>query len=98
MDKFEDVEKTGVARAEVNETSEGDSSILYGKTFWGKLRTWGVELRGIVPVPVEERIDGHFINILSLFSTMSLNILALVCSDQEFAWTLTNALPGSSLE
>jgi hypothetical protein len=40
-----------------------------------KLLTWGVEVRGITPVPVEERTDTRFINIFSLWFTMSVSLL-----------------------
>lgn len=46
--------------------------------WWSKISTWGVEVRGIVPVPIEERTDGKFVNIFSLWWTMSVSLLPLV--------------------
>jgi hypothetical protein len=40
-----------------------------------KLATLGVELRGIVPVPLEERTDQKGTNLLSLWFTANLSLL-----------------------
>ncbi|KAI1433348.1 permease for cytosine/purines, uracil, thiamine, allantoin-domain-containing protein [Xylaria sp. CBS 124048] len=43
-----------------------------------KLSSWGVETRGIKPVPLEERTDKRFINIFFVWFTMSTNLLPIV--------------------
>ncbi|KAF2971727.1 hypothetical protein GQX73_g1902 [Xylaria multiplex] len=43
-----------------------------------KLSNWGVELRGITPVPLEERVDKRFINVFFVWFTMSTNLLPVV--------------------
>jgi NCS1 nucleoside transporter family len=44
---------------------------------WGKqLLTWGVEARGIRPVPMEERIDKQFSKIFFIWFSMNFNILS----------------------
>lgn len=40
-----------------------------------KVSTWGVELRGITPVPLEERVDKRFINVFFVWFAMSTNLL-----------------------
>lgn len=40
-----------------------------------KLATYGVELRGIVPVPLEKRTDTRVVNIFSLWFTASCCLL-----------------------
>jgi hypothetical protein len=40
-----------------------------------KLSSWGVELRGVTPVPLEERIDKRFINVFFVWFAMSTNLL-----------------------
>ena len=40
-----------------------------------KISGWGVELRGITPVPVEEKTDKRFINVFFVWFTMSTNLL-----------------------
>lgn len=73
-----------VTKEEVLESLEGDTSNLVGpQTIWTRLKYWGVELRGIVPVPIEERTDAHFVNIFSLLFTMSLNVLAYAAATLE---------------
>jgi hypothetical protein len=43
--------------------------------WWLRLVSWGVEIRGVLPVPVRERTDARFVNIFSLWFTMSVTIL-----------------------
>ncbi|KAJ2970123.1 hypothetical protein NUW58_g9792 [Xylaria curta] len=43
-----------------------------------KLSNWGVELRGITPVPLEERVDKRFINVFFVWFTMSTNLLPII--------------------
>lgn len=40
-----------------------------------RLASWGVELRGIQPVPVEERTKDNYANMLYHWCTMLLNVL-----------------------
>lgn len=44
----------------------------------GKITAYGVELRGITPVPDEERVDKRFINIFLIWFTMSTNLLPII--------------------
>ncbi|KAI0433046.1 permease for cytosine/purines, uracil, thiamine, allantoin-domain-containing protein [Xylaria sp. FL1042] len=43
-----------------------------------KLSNWGVELRGITPVPLEERVDKRFINVFFVWFAVSTNLLPVV--------------------
>ncbi|CZT12412.1 hypothetical protein WAI453_001776 [Rhynchosporium graminicola] len=47
-------------------------------TCWSKLMSMGIEERGIVPVPVEERTSDRFVDIFSIWFTMSVTPLAIV--------------------
>jgi hypothetical protein len=40
-----------------------------------KISGWGVETRGITPVPMEERTDKRFINVFFVWFTLSTNLL-----------------------
>ncbi|KAJ3571927.1 hypothetical protein NPX13_g5214 [Xylaria arbuscula] len=46
--------------------------------WFAKLSNWGVELRGITPVPLEERVDKRFINVFLVWFAMSINLLPTV--------------------
>jgi hypothetical protein len=47
-----------------------------GTSPWlSKLMSWGVEVRGVKPVPLEERVDKRFINVFFVWFTMSTNLL-----------------------
>ena len=65
-----DLEKTDV---EINQTQyiEVDQP-----SRWRKLASYGVELRGVQPVAIEERNDKRPINIFSFWFTASLTLLA----------------------
>ncbi|KAI1261968.1 permease for cytosine/purines, uracil, thiamine, allantoin-domain-containing protein [Xylariaceae sp. FL1019] len=43
-----------------------------------KLSTWGVEVRGIAPVPLEEKNDKRFINVFFVWFTMNINLLPII--------------------
>ncbi|KAI0870545.1 permease for cytosine/purines, uracil, thiamine, allantoin-domain-containing protein [Hypoxylon argillaceum] len=43
-----------------------------------KLSNWGVELRGVTPVPLEERVDKRFINVFFVWFAMSTNLLPII--------------------
>lgn len=45
------------------------------QTFWHRLASWGVELRGITPVALDERTDHRAINLFFLWFTISCNLL-----------------------
>lgn len=47
-----------------------------GKSWWQRIiLSGGVEVRGITPIPAELRTDTRFINIFSLWFTMSVSLL-----------------------
>lgn len=45
------------------------------KRWLNKISAWGVEVRGITPIPLEERTDKRFINVFFVWFTMSTNLL-----------------------
>jgi len=45
------------------------------KAWLSKFSAWGVEMRGITPIPIEERTDKRFINVFFVWFTMSTNLL-----------------------
>lgn len=60
-----DIEKSfpETLSAEVH-NGNGETSELFGKlSLWQKLSSYGIELRGVQPVPVEERTDTRYINV-----------------------------------
>jgi hypothetical protein len=74
--------KSTVMRDVVKETSSFsiDADVTTGeirgkKAFWSSLTDHGVEIRGALPVPVEERVDRRFFNIFTVFSTSMLSLL-----------------------
>lgn len=71
-----DIEKNGmmVDSNSGSQTAEEKGSIR-SHDWKQRLLTWGVEIRGITPVPVEERTDTRFVNIFSLWFTMSVTLL-----------------------
>ncbi|KAI1780307.1 permease for cytosine/purines, uracil, thiamine, allantoin-domain-containing protein [Hypoxylon cercidicola] len=48
------------------------------KKWLTKISALGVEVRGIMPVPVEERTDKRFINVFFVWFTMSTNLLPII--------------------
>ncbi|KAJ5930181.1 hypothetical protein N7466_005674 [Penicillium verhagenii] len=48
------------------------------RAWLSKFASWGVELRGIAPVPMEERTDKRYINVFFVWFTMSTNLLPIV--------------------
>ncbi|KAI1284331.1 permease for cytosine/purines, uracil, thiamine, allantoin-domain-containing protein [Xylaria sp. FL0933] len=46
--------------------------------WFARLSNWGVELRGITPVPLEERVDKRFINVFFVWFAVSTNLLPVV--------------------
>jgi len=50
---------------------------LFAKTRWSRqLLRWGVEERGILPVPPEERTDRHYSKVFFVFLSANFNILS----------------------
>ncbi|KAH9884386.1 permease for cytosine/purines, uracil, thiamine, allantoin-domain-containing protein [Xylariomycetidae sp. FL2044] len=43
-----------------------------------KISAWGIETRGITPVPPEEKTDKRFINVFFVWFTMSTNLLPII--------------------
>ncbi|BCS28515.1 purine-cytosine permease family protein [Aspergillus puulaauensis] len=43
-----------------------------------RIANWGVELRGVAPVPIEERTDTRFINVFFVWFTLSTNLLPII--------------------
>ncbi|KAK2752204.1 hypothetical protein FQN55_008094 [Onygenales sp. PD_40] len=46
--------------------------------WWHRLASWGVELRGITPVAVDERTDKRVVNLFFLWFTVSCNVLPVI--------------------
>lgn len=67
----EDIEKNTVIgiTEQYNIQIEENSGIL------SRLAAWGVEVRGLDPVPIEKRTDTKALNIFSFWWTVSLGIL-----------------------
>lgn len=60
-----------VAGADVSEDQDG-----YKIQRWlSRISSYGIELRGVTPVPLEERTDTSFINVFFVWFTMSTNLL-----------------------
>ncbi|KAG5826885.1 hypothetical protein H9Q74_003011 [Fusarium xylarioides] len=77
---MEKSEKTGTLAADPPiDVSEAESQVLSRSTIWvDRLRRWGLETRGMQPVPIQERTDTRFINIFFMWFTMNVNILPIV--------------------
>ncbi|EZF30985.1 hypothetical protein H101_05384 [Trichophyton interdigitale H6] len=50
----------------------------YISTFWSRLASWGVELRGIVPVDLKDRTDRNVFSLFVLWFTISCNLLPVI--------------------
>ncbi|KAK2746835.1 hypothetical protein FQN57_002877 [Myotisia sp. PD_48] len=48
------------------------------QSFWSRLASWGVELRGIVPVGLDERTDTRLVNLFFLWFSISFNLLPVI--------------------
>ncbi|KAF3480523.1 arginine-tRNA-protein transferase [Arthroderma uncinatum] len=58
---------------------EKDGRLLpFLHAFWSRLASWGVELRGIVPVGLEERTDKNVMSLFFLWFTISCNLLPVI--------------------
>ncbi|KAL1956940.1 hypothetical protein VTO42DRAFT_6687 [Malbranchea cinnamomea] len=59
---------------------ERDSLVVLGKScqsLWKWLASWGVELRGVLPVTVDERTDTNVLSLFFLWFTVSCNLLPI---------------------
>ncbi|KAK7437505.1 hypothetical protein VKT23_018577 [Stygiomarasmius scandens] len=78
VDSEQNVKKTEEGFREkdsyVQDSNSESSSI--GKALTRRLLTWGVETRGILPVPLEERTDTQFFKIFFLWFSTNFNILS----------------------
>lgn len=71
-----DIEKNDGSTSDVVVSESTASNALYkGRSWLSKLVSWGVEVRGIAPVPVEERTDTRLVNIFTVWFTMSVSVL-----------------------
>ncbi len=87
-----DVEKHTPSSTSVD-VAESESLPLHRKpSWWKKLIALGVEERGITPVPVEERTDGRFINVFSLWFTLSITTLPFVSHSSQFSILFANKI------
>jgi hypothetical protein len=48
------------------------------KKWLSRITNWGIELRGVSPIPLEERTDSRFINVFFVWFTLSTNLLPYV--------------------
>ncbi|GAP90966.1 putative NCS1 family nucleobase:cation symporter-1 [Rosellinia necatrix] len=58
--------------------TESQSKLSTLSPLLAKLSSWGVELRGITPVPLEERADRRFINVFFVWFAMNTNISPII--------------------
>ncbi|KAI1318466.1 permease for cytosine/purines, uracil, thiamine, allantoin-domain-containing protein [Xylariaceae sp. FL0255] len=70
-------EKSTVASTDI-EAGESQTQISRLPSWLVKLSSWGVELRGISPVPLEERVDKHFINVLFVWTAANVNPFPII--------------------
>lgn len=76
MDKEEKGTQSPTGTEVALDVDVGESQNYSPKKSWvSKVLSWGVELRGITPVPPEERTDRRFINVFFVWWTMSINLL-----------------------
>ncbi|KAI0413626.1 permease for cytosine/purines, uracil, thiamine, allantoin-domain-containing protein [Xylaria grammica] len=79
MDELKDAQKNSKTPGSPRiDPSEPQHEVLKLSPWLVKLSNWGVELRGITPVPLEERVDKRFINVFFVWFTMSTNLLPVV--------------------
>jgi hypothetical protein len=59
--------------------SQSQGKFPYIPEKWlSRITNWGIELRGVTPVPIEERTDQRFINVFFVWFTLSTNLLPYV--------------------
>ncbi|KAF2760057.1 hypothetical protein EJ05DRAFT_492481 [Pseudovirgaria hyperparasitica] len=76
MDLTDDIEKTQIHSASATELASGEKSSVRSP-FWLKVKHDLFEVRGIQPVPEDERNDTRYINVFTLWLSMSLSVLPL---------------------
>ncbi|KAL2828679.1 permease for cytosine/purines, uracil, thiamine, allantoin-domain-containing protein [Aspergillus cavernicola] len=78
MEKLEKLEKPP-STVLVTDIATAESQDVRSPRAWlSKIASWGIEVRGIAPVPVEERTDRRYINVFFVWFTMSTNLLPIV--------------------
>jgi hypothetical protein len=71
-----DVEKNAPSSDSDVVIAQSESFSLGGKSsWWKKFVSWGIEEGGVVPIPVEQRTNDQFVNIFSLWFTISISTL-----------------------
>lgn len=76
MDKTEEKNSTSLTGSAPVDVDDAESQSLRRRDLWlHRFKRWGVETRGITPVPDEERVDTRFINVFFVWFTMSTNLL-----------------------
>ncbi|KAI1931348.1 hypothetical protein LOZ12_001601 [Ophidiomyces ophidiicola] len=79
-----DVEKDGEQQSTEDKTAihtqekKGSGVVRFSQSVWRRLAAWGVEVRGVVPIAVEDRTDKRLGNVFLLWFTMSCNLLPVV--------------------
>ncbi|THH19544.1 hypothetical protein EW146_g1640 [Bondarzewia mesenterica] len=73
-----DVEKEPAAVSYVQEAGEIKAELVGPKALWSKISSWGVETRGIEPVPIEDRTHENYFSIFTFFWTMNFCLLSIV--------------------
>ncbi|KAL2069247.1 hypothetical protein VTL71DRAFT_15585 [Oculimacula yallundae] len=74
-----DIEKNTNTNAKTLDATDLDThSIQKPQSWWTQLMSMGIEERGIQPVPLEERTSDRFVDIFSIWFTMSVTPLAIV--------------------
>ncbi|KAL4734518.1 permease for cytosine/purines, uracil, thiamine, allantoin-domain-containing protein [Aspergillus similis] len=71
-----------IAAAESQSRPKGNNSSFHfpqvPDNWLSRIANWGVELRGVTPVPIEERTDTRFINVFFVWFTLSTNLLPII--------------------
>jgi len=80
MDKIDDMtreKKSPPSTVAPTDIDDAESQIERSRMspWLSKLMSWGVEVRGVKPVPLEERVDKRFINVFFVWFSMSTNLL-----------------------
>ncbi|KAI1906823.1 hypothetical protein LOZ65_006827 [Ophidiomyces ophidiicola] len=79
-----DVEKDGEQQSTKDTTAihtqekKGPGVVRFSQSVWRRLAAWGVEVRGVEPIAVEDRTDKRVGNVFLLWFTMSCNLLPVV--------------------
>lgn len=68
-----DIEKNDVSGSQTSCIEVGELAPL---SLWNRIMLSGMELRGVEPVPIEERNDKRGLNIFTMWWSISLTLLA----------------------